>query len=318
MQQVREGGLRLSRMTLGTVQLGMSYGVANTSGKPDETNSFKILDEAVRGGVCCFDTAIGYGDSERVLGNYFSDKEKPVIVSKLSLTPDGDTDVASVEKQVLSQIEGSLDRLKLDKIPIMLLHTPHALLRYGDAVTKAFEKAVRDGYAERMGISFGADPEERFRELWTYAQADVYEAVQIPLNVFDHRLLRAGALDLMRHAGKTVFVRSVFLQGLLLMSPDRLPAHLSGAGKYLVTLQELADREGMRVQELAVAFVRDLPGVHSLVVGAETPEQVRANVRLIESTSPIGEKTRHDILQSFGQVPEYFISPHLWNARRTS
>jgi aryl-alcohol dehydrogenase-like predicted oxidoreductase len=192
------------------------------------------------------------------------------------------------------------------------------LLRYGNAVTKAFEKAVRDGYAERMGISFGAEPEERFRELWPIARADVYEAVQIPLNIFDHRLLRAGALELMRAAGKIVFVRSVFLQGLLTMSPDRLPAHLSGAKAYLVTLHKLAEREGMSVEELAVAFVRDLPGVHSLVIGAETPEQVRANVRMVETSSSVSEKTCDDILQSFGQVPEFFISPHLWNTRRTS
>jgi aryl-alcohol dehydrogenase-like predicted oxidoreductase len=318
MQQIKESGIRLSRMTLGTVQLGMPYGVANTTGKPDETNSFRILDEAVRGGINCFDTAIGYGESERVLGSYFSGKEKPIIVSKLSLAPDENTDEADVEKRVLSQLEGSLERLELDKIPVMLLHTPHALLRYGRAVTKAFEKAVRDGYAERMGISFGAEPEERFRELWAFAREDVYEAVQIPLNIFDHRLLRAGALELMRDAGKTVFVRSVFLQGLLTMEPDRLPEHLAGAGKYLVTLQKLADREGMSVQELAVAFVRGLPGVHSLVVGAETPEQVRANVRMIDATPSISEETRHDILQAFSQVPEYLISPHLWNARKTS
>ncbi|MFP6678012.1 MAG: aldo/keto reductase, partial [Pirellulaceae bacterium] len=60
--------LRLSRLTLGTVQFGLPYGVANRGGQTSYSDVVKILRVCLDGGVNCFDTAADYGTSEEVLG----------------------------------------------------------------------------------------------------------------------------------------------------------------------------------------------------------------------------------------------------------
>ena len=63
-------GVSISELSLGTVQLGVSYGINNQSGKPDRTQAFGILDTALTNGISALDTAAAYGDSEQVIGQW--------------------------------------------------------------------------------------------------------------------------------------------------------------------------------------------------------------------------------------------------------
>ena len=80
---------KFSGMTLGTVQLGMNYGIANQGGKPDEQKSFSILRSALEGGVTALDTARAYGDSEEVIGRFLKtwEGEKPTIITSWKSSP---------------------------------------------------------------------------------------------------------------------------------------------------------------------------------------------------------------------------------------
>ena len=62
-------GVSISELSLGTVQLGVSYGINNQSGKPDRTQAFGILDTALTNGISALDTAAAYGDSEQSSGS---------------------------------------------------------------------------------------------------------------------------------------------------------------------------------------------------------------------------------------------------------
>ena len=82
------GSKKLSAMTIGTVQLGMNYGIANNAGKPDEEKAFSILRAALEGGVTSLDTARGYGNSEEVIGRFLKQWEgaMPFITTSASLS----------------------------------------------------------------------------------------------------------------------------------------------------------------------------------------------------------------------------------------
>ena len=87
----------LSEMTLGTVQLGLRYGIANTLGKPDRGTACQMIQEAIRMGVNSLDTAQSYGDSEEVIGDclrqYPGMRDGLAVTSKLVIqTPDGAPD----------------------------------------------------------------------------------------------------------------------------------------------------------------------------------------------------------------------------------
>jgi aryl-alcohol dehydrogenase-like predicted oxidoreductase len=312
MEVIERDGIRISRLTLGTVQLGMPYGIANKSGQPDEHLARQVLDAAANGGIVSYDTAQGYGSSESVLGRYFESRSGFTLISKMLLNLDALASEAEIERCLTEKIEGSLKRLKLKQIPVMMLHHASDLLKYGRKLTEACRSLVRNGYARKCGVSFGADSVPLTREIWSVARNPLFEAIQVPVNVLDHRLLASGLLQEMNEAGKIIFARSIYLQGLLFLETGKIPAGLEEAGPWLDRLRDIAEREGMTLPEMAMAYVRDLPQVHSLVIGAEAPGQIVNNLAWFHGPA-ISEHVRHEISAIAANVPERIISPHLWN-----
>jgi len=282
MMSVDIHGRKISKMTLGTVQLGMEYGIANKSGKPSIQKAFEILDTAIDGGINSFDTANAYGDSEEVLGKYFSRTDckmkNPFFTTKFRLDPTSEIDRTSIEKQIYSFAEQSLERLKIKKIPVYMLHNAKDMSQYGDIVPETLKRLKKEGLIEKAGVSV-----YKSVEVEQMLENDLYEAVQIPMNAFDTRMVQSGVLKKLKDAGRIVFIRSVFLQGLFFMDPDQMPESLASTVIYLKQIRELAQQEGLSVAQLALSFIRDMEGVTSLVLGAETPEQVADNIKLIES-----------------------------------
>lgn len=302
----------LSKLTLGTVQLGMPYGIRNRDGMPSEESSIELLDYAWQGGVSSYDTASAYGLSEIILGKFFRDKSRqPLLTTKIHLKPEPQADRERIERTMRGLIESSLERLGMSSLPILMLHNTDVMEHYGPSVTAAFRKMREEGLIGQAGISVGFNTEAEYRMLWDYLRDETYEAIQLPMNVLDHRPIANGCLAMLAGIGKTVFVRSVFLQGLLYMKDEELPAKLQEARQPLAALRALSEQYGVPIAQMAVSFVRDLEGVHSLVIGAETKEQVRNNLALIEGPA-IPEKLREHIAHRFRDVPEKVVTPHMW------
>jgi aryl-alcohol dehydrogenase-like predicted oxidoreductase len=288
----------------------MPYGIGNRGGMPSERESFELLQEAWESGVASYDTAAAYGRSEEVLGRFFAGK-RPLIVTKIRVEPQPGDDAERIARQMRERIESSLARLQLKQIPIVLLHNPDVMERWGDAVTAGFRTVIREGLVGRAGISVAHNTKEEYRVLSNYLQDDLYEAVQLQLNVLDHRPIRSGILEMLREAGKIVFARSVFLQGVIYLSEEELSARLPDAAEPVAALRALAEEYGVPLAQAAVSFVRDTPGVTSLVVGAETKEQVRDNAALIAAPA-MPEELRERLLERFANVPDRVVTPSMW------
>ena len=69
----------ISKITLGTVQLGLNYGINNADGMPSAETAEKVLSQAIDCGITSFDTSSAYGTSEKVLGNYFNNLFQNII-----------------------------------------------------------------------------------------------------------------------------------------------------------------------------------------------------------------------------------------------
>ena len=258
-------------MVLGTVQLGMNYGIANNAGKPDEEKSFSILRTALEGGVNTLDTARAYGDSEEVIGRFLKTWKGPMpdIVTKIPKLQ-GETP-KELEKFVVTCIEESLQRLGVNKLSAVMLHGAKDPSIHGKACADAMEALVKLGYTDRVGVSVYTA--EDIREMLPY---DVFSVTQVPMSIFDQRLLTDGSVAALQQHGYTVYVRSVFLQGLFFLDPDTItdPILLEQAVPHIRKLRQIAAQQNMTVAQLAIAFMRDQPGVSGLVLGADTPAQV--------------------------------------------
>lgn len=203
-----------SRLALGTVQFGIPYGIANKTGQVNPEEIPKILSRAWASGIDTLDTAMEYGESEQRLGE--ADVKQWKIISKLPKIPEHCSDVASWLEESLIR---SLNRLKVPKIYGLLLHHPQQLLgAQGEDLYRALVDAREQDKVEKIGISVYS-PDE-LGALWPYFQFDL---VQAPYNILDRRLITSGWLARLNRAGSEVHVRSVFLQGLLLMDAGKRP-----------------------------------------------------------------------------------------------
>ena len=310
MQYTSIRDMNISKLTLGTVQLGMDYGIANNKGKPNEDESFNILQTATEGGVNSFDTSLLYGDSEIVLGNYFSSTKHSlnnlVLTTKFKIRHDNNLTNNDIERQMYEFVEQSMRRLKINKVPVYMLHNPADMVLYGNIVPQTLKQLKNEGLIGMAAVSVYAS-----EEAYEMMQNEIYEAIQVPINIFDNRVIKSGAISKLHEANKIIFVRSIFLQGLFFMNPELLTGNLIDAKESLINLARLANKEGLSIQQLALSYIRDMEGVSSLVIGAETPEQVRENIKLMEGTS-ISEKTKYEISKLFDNIPTHILNPGLW------
>ena len=301
MKYTEVNGKNLSQMTLGTVQLGMNYGIANTGGQPDSEKSFNMLSCAIGNGITSLDTARAYGNSEDVLGGFLKENnalEKPFLTSKLIIGLPTGASEQEVEKAMYASLETSLEKLGISKLDCLMLHRANEMTKYGNAVPHIFEKLIAHGYISMAGVSV-YQPEELDEML----ENEIYTATQIPMSLFDQKLIHKGYLDRLKEKNITVFVRSVFLQGLFFLEPDKITDTIlvEYAKPYLEKLHIFCNRANMTTAEFAISFIRDIPGVTSLVLGADNEEQVLKNIGYMNAP-PLSEQMREDIYESFKGV----------------
>jgi spore coat polysaccharide biosynthesis protein SpsF len=303
---------------LGTVQLGLPYGIANSTGQPDAAEADAILAAAFAGGVRWLDTARAYGDSEaRIATALRAWHGDPVLVAT-KLDPLAALDVAAPAEAAVAAAEESVARscatLGMARIDSLLLHRAWHRTGWGGAVWAALRRLRDAGRIARLGVSV-ASPEELDAAL---DDADVAH-VQLPFNLLDWRWAASGSIARLRAARPRVcvHVRSVLLQGLL---ADRLgtvwptvagvePAHI------LDTLRDLARNAGhANVAVLAVAHVRAQDWIDGVVMGVETLDQLHANLASFSGPSP-SLASAADWARDVPSVPEEFLDPSCWPRR---
>jgi aryl-alcohol dehydrogenase-like predicted oxidoreductase len=299
-----------SPITLGTVQLGLPYGLKEVTMQPGRETANGILAAAMQGGINTLDTARNYGTAEAVIADHQRGHDAlcfPHIVTKFTLA-DVDCGFQEMRTRVRSSLETSLSALKRPGVSVLLFHKAmhqrldHLIAPMGDI----FLELMEEGLIHAGGLSA-----YRPEDVEALQGHPTFRYVQVPFNIFDHALLQHGRLDALHRDGVFVFVRSVFLKGLLLADPDGLPVGLADARAPLIRLRALAHHVGMSVAEAAFSYVRHRKGVGSLVVGADTPEQLHENIRLLE-VPPLSDDIVAEIEYEFRQIPEHIIIPGLW------
>ncbi len=267
----------LGRLGLGTVQFGVDYGIANDAGQCSPETTRDILAEAKRLGLRMLDTAPAYGQAERALGRYAADEHFRVVTKTMPLPGDSVTDR---EVEAVGQtFTESLQRLGRDAAYGILIHHAEDLLKPGGS--KLWEALVRlraENRVSKIGVSvYEAGQIDRVMERYEI------DLVQLPINVFDQRLIQSGHLKSLKEAGVEIHARSVFLQGLLLMTPERIPSFFEPAMPHLRRYHGALEADGISRTEAALSFVRQVPEIDIILVGVDSVKQLRENVAAYQS-----------------------------------
>lgn len=305
MKIIEKNGYKISEFTLGTVQLGIPYGINNKSGMPSYEQSAKILQTAIDGGIVSFDTAKSYGKSEAVLGRFFDgNPADKTLITKVEFNKETPADI---KESLFSKVRDSISVLGVSKLPLVLLHSESYLDKYGTYLTDALKELKAEGLVQSVGISFSDKT-----KLMELTNPEIFDSVQIPANMFDNKEILNGSIKTLSDAGVAVYVRSVYLQGLFFMDASSLPQKIKSASFALDKLHKLAADNNMSMAALALSYMRGIEGITSLVLGCETPKQLTESLSLFDMPL-LNADIIDEINEISQQIEPIVIRPWEWN-----
>jgi len=250
-----------SKLSLGTVQFGMSYGISNDLGIPDDSELKNIFDIASLNGINILDTAPAYGNAEGRIG-LLSENRFSVV-----------TKFVNVEnRQALKDtLDESIKRINSEQLYAYMAHNSDELIFKPDLWD--FLSAERDnGRIKKIGYSlYTTDQLEKL--LLLEMKPDV---VQVPYNLVDRKF--EEYLPELKGYGTEIHVRSVFLQGLFFMDPDSLPEKLKPMKSTLVEINRLCFENNLTVSQLVLSYVNHHPLIDKIVVGVASAKQLLVNI----------------------------------------
>ena len=303
-------------MILGTVELGMAYGINNTQGKPSLEKSFDVLDTAWRGGIRELDTASAYGDSETIIGMFQSerniqfrtDTKLPVHLETLLTNNKQQTTNNKQQTTIRQAFDCSCERLKSDKIHLLYLHSFQQCK--DDSVMTTLCELKDEGRVRYTGVSIYEPSEMEY----ILANLDGVDVIQFPFSVMDNaRWKKNDLLVRAKESGKLLYVRSIYLQGLIFRTADDSLVHRMGAEKYISGLRRIALREGLTAQELACLYVRGNHEIDEIILGCESPSEVSENLSILDSGKTLSEESAKEIEFVMRDIPQSIIDPRKWS-----
>ncbi|WP_375175150.1 aldo/keto reductase [Pseudooceanicola sp.] len=295
-------GNSYASLVLGTAQFGSAYGVANRLGEPDAGRVRDVLDFAYENGIRVLDTAAAYGKSEAVLGACGMDGWS-VITKIPSLHDVANTDVGTIARE---HVLRSLDRLGVASLHAVLAHDRRDMAGYrGLQLCEALADLRSSGCIGGTGVSVYAPQDMEGIDL------ENIQVVQAPFNVLDQRFIASGEGNKLRANGAELHVRSVFLQGLLLMEPEDRPAQFEAWQTDLARFDKAVLGSGLTRAAFCLGFAARQADITHCVVGVENAEQLS---QLMEAYN-LGQVSRYDA--SGLRVDDLnLVDPRNWAAQK--
>lgn len=289
------------KLGLGTAQFGLDYGITNKNGKVPDNEVAAILQYARTHNVEVIDTAATYGTSEEVLGLHlnagdaFKIVTKTLPINRAAITKN-DIDL------VLDGFDRSLKRLKRSKIYGLLVHSSRNLTSDNSEILMVeLHKLKQSGRVEKIGASVYSG--EEIDQIVARHQIDL---VQLPINVFDQRLIASGHIDKLKNLGVEIHARSVFLQGLLLAS-GQLPEIFQDLQRPMEEYRRYLRNHTLTQTEGALAFLKQLGTIDYAIVG------VLSAGNLAEICAALHAPCREQLgFSSFALTNRKIIDPTKW------
>lgn len=282
------------KLILGTVQLGLDYGIYKK--KPTYKESVEILNYAIESSVFTFDTAQGYGNSEEILSN-ISHKKDTIIITKI------DFENLVTKEEIINKINISLTNLKVSKIDVLLLHN------FNDFRNKYLMNILFDlkNIVHKIGVSL-YNVEEAIEVL----EDDRISILQLPFNYLDRQWDNKIFQEKIKLNNIEIHVRSIFLQGLLVNDFKYWPK-INNIKTIYHTIEDITTLYNLTKLELVVSYVNSCKWINKIIFGVDNIEQLKDNIEQFKNSLILDDNQLNYINNSFLNIPNELINPSLWN-----
>ena len=267
-------GLTLSELGFGAVEIGMDYGirVAGRPNQPTPQEAVLLLRRALELGVNVIDTARGYGESERIIGQAVGgQRDAVVLMTKVSI-PDPAACGQDLQRSLGDSLETSLSLLRTDFVDVLSIHSATRPMLDKGEVVGVLDRLRTAGRTRFLGVTV-------YHEDEALAALDDprIDVIQIAYSMLDASMDRR-VIPLAVKRGVGVVVRSVLHRGVLTTKG----AHGSAAERRLhsaaLDFDFLFDAQTRSLPHAAIRFALSHPGVGCVLLGMDRLEQVEHNL----------------------------------------
>ena len=267
--------ISVSKLGLAAAQFGLDGTTSSSRGRSPEAEARDILSIADRSRLSVLDVSGVYGRAESILGDLIP---RPVSFRVTLSTARADRGPDFVEAEARS----SLRRLGLERADAIIVQSPSELFGpHGAALWDRLARLRDEGLFQKIGVSAHASDDpvgvaRRFKP----------DILQAPASLLDQRLLADGSLARIAGLGVEVQLRSIFLNGLLFLPPDRVPAQLKGASGRLSRVRRMIAEGRSDPLQAALGFALSRPEASAVLVGVTSAAELSAVVAAASSPPP--------------------------------
>ncbi len=315
-------GRTISVIGLGCWQLGGDWGDV------DDDRSQQILHAAADSGVTFFDTADVYGDgrSEKAIGAFLAsrpDRDAFVVATKMGRRANPHVPEAYTLDAFRSWTDRSRENLGVDRLDLVQLHCPPSAVLSNPRTYDALESLVSEGTVAKVGVSV-----ETCEQALMAIHEEVVTSVQIILNVLRRKPLERVVGEV-QGAGVALIARVPLASGLLSGKYEEATEFAANDHRTYNRTGEAFDigetfsgvpfevgvgaaREisaltpsGWTTAQLALRWIVD-QGVSTVIPGARTPEQARANAA-VGDLPPLGEPIQASLAEIYHRTTRQYV-----------
>lgn len=285
-------------MILGTVQIGLPYGVNNKTGQLEQSAAIKLLEVAHREGITMLDTAAAYGNAHEIIGAYHNSHRSASFKVNTKI-PKGLL-VDTYESEIYQYLED----LQISQIKTLMLHSFEDYSQ-GEAVKLTLASLKKHGLIQQIGVSVYTN-----EQLTNAINEDLIEVIQLPFNLLDNWQLRGGLIQKAKERQKEIHIRSVFLQGLFYMDLESANPVVQKLKPYLSELHRIAAASSMSIGELAIRYAISFAEVDGVLIGVDGVAQLKDNVSVFHKGAMDSEL--RDKISKMGVLSTEWLNPSNW------
>jgi uncharacterized protein len=287
----------MQKLILGTVQMGLDYGINNNDGKISNQNSQLILKRAFELGIKTLDTAEVYGNAHQVIGDFHKKNRDCNFKIITKLPHDIKTD--SIETKVLNYLK----ILFVSSIDVIMFHSFDSFQSNYNSLN-TLNELKSEGLINNIGVSVYTNT-----QLESLLNEDLITVVQLPFNVLDNFSVRGDLINKLKEKGKIIHTRSAFLQGLFFKKITDNLSIVQALKSHLKTLNKIAKKQGCSMEELALSYCIKQNNIDNVIIGVDSISQLNANIKA--AAYEVNEETLKYVNNITVENLD-FLNPSLW------
>lgn len=302
-------GLKVSCLSMGTVELGMDYGIreAGESNRPDRKEALYLLQYAADRGINLFDTAPGYGISEELIGEAIGTNQNCYIATKVS-KPTVDRKMLTGEmllRTVNTSLENSLRTLRCETIDIVQIHNATVEIIKQGEMTEVLKRARESGKIRFIGASVYGE-----EAALTAINSGYFDVIQVAYSLLDQRMA-LNVLPSARAAGVGIINRSALLKGALTYRAKWLPDELSLLRQASERIINTFGISWDTLPEIALRFCLSSEFVHTVLVGVISKQEL--DIAISTASKGALDKDKLKMKADFALQNESLLNPSYWS-----